>query len=64
MNLKMLALVLLLVGGLVHLAPGRLGPFVSGELVSLGFTIVTIQKLVGLLSVAVAALLFVKKECK
>ena len=62
--MKMLALILLLVGGLVHLLPGHLMPLVSMPIVSLGFTTVTLQKVVGLLSVAIAVLLFVKKECK
>lgn len=64
MNIKLLALILLLVGGLVHLAPYRLGPLVSTPLLTLGFTTVTIQKIVGLLSVIVAVVLFAKKECR
>ncbi len=64
MNFKLLALILLIVGGLVHLLPGHLTGYISGTLITLGPVTVTIQKIVGALSVAVAAILFTNKECK
>lgn len=50
------ALVLLLVGGLGHLIPGILAP-----LLTIGVGMITVQKLVGLLSVVLALYLFIKK---
>lgn len=62
MNLKRVAVLLLLICGLVHLAPYRLGPIVGAPLLSLGFTTVTLQKILGLISLLVGITIFAKKE--
>lgn len=56
-TVKYIALVLLFVGGLVHLLPGTLTPFVD-----FGYGVVTVQRIVGLLSVVVATYLFFAPE--
>ncbi len=59
MNLKTIALILLVVGGAAHLAPGLLAPIIG-----IGSGYFTVQRAVGLLSVLLAVVLFTKKECK
>lgn len=55
-GLKLMARLLLLVGGLGHLIPGMLAPVLS-----MGVGPVTVQMVVGVLSVIMALYLMVKK---
>ena len=56
MDLKIVAYLLLIVGGLAHLLPDVFAPIVV-----IGSGIFTIQRVVGLLSVLVGIVLFIKK---
>lgn len=58
-TLKYVAPVLLLAGGLIHLLPNVLTP-----LAELGYGILTIQRVIGLVSVMVAIWMFVAPENK
>ena len=58
-GLKTLAFVLLIVGGAVHLAPGHLEPIVR-----MGTGYMTLQRIVGMMSILVAAVMMTKKEGK
>ena len=53
---KLLARILLLIGGLGHLIPGRLAPILG-----LGVGTITVQFIVGLLSVILALYFLIKK---
>ena len=55
-GIKLLARLLLLIGGLAHLIPGPLAPILS-----LGAGAITVQFVVGLLSVILALYLLIKK---
>ncbi len=55
MGLHIIAYLLLLIGGLVHLLPDVLTPIVT-----MGTGLFTLQRLVGLLSVIVAGIMLVK----
>lgn len=55
-NLKLVARLLLLVGGLGHLIPGILAPILG-----LGVGTITVQFVVGLLSVILALYFIIKK---
>lgn len=55
-SLKLVARLLLLVGGLGHVVPGMLAPILS-----IGVGQITIQMIVGMLSVVVALYLIIKK---
>ncbi len=56
MDFKILGYILLIVGGLAHLLPDIFAPIVT-----IGTGIFTIQRVVGLLSVVIGVVLFVKK---
>ena len=55
-SLKLVARLLLLIGGLGHLIPGALAPILS-----LGVGTITVQFVVGLLSVILALYFLIKK---